>query len=284
MFSADSESHRRVALVIQYLGTHFYGWQRQPNHPSVQQTIEEAIAKVCGKVTVLHGAGRTDTGVHAAALVAHFDTSSLIPPQRWAKVLNAYLPEGILICGSTEVAGDWHSRFSATWRRYRYTIYTAAIPNLFVKQFSWHYYHDRLDEQLIHQALQPMLGEQDMAAFQRAGSSRPHSRLDLQEAICWRDGDFVHVEVQASGFLYGMIRLLVGQLVDVGCQRLSIEAFTSRWQEKRRIEVKYAAPPQGLCLLAIGYADNPFADHPFLKSASHQQTLALNDNHIITLV
>jgi tRNA pseudouridine38-40 synthase len=279
MFSADSVSPRRVALVIQYLGTHFYGWQRQPNHPSVQQTIEEAIAKVCGKVTVLHGAGRTDTGVHAAALVAHFDTSSLIPPHRWAKVLNAYLPEGILICGSTEVAGDWHARFSATWRRYRYTIYTAAIPNLFVKQFSWHYYHDRLNEQLIHQALQPMLGEQDMAAFQRAGSSRPHSRLDLQEAICWRDRDFVHVEVQASGFLYGMIRLLVGQLVDVGCQRLSIEAFTSRWQEKRRIEVKYAAPPQGLCLLAIGYADNPFAEF-----RSHQQTLALNDNHVITLV
>ncbi len=279
MFSADSESLRRVALVIQYLGTYFYGWQRQPNHPSVQQTIEEAIAKICGKVTVLHGAGRTDTGVHAAALVAHFDTSSLIPPQRWAKVLNAYLPEGILICGSAEVKSDWHARFSATWRRYRYTIYTAAIPNLFVKQFSWHYYHNRLDEQLIHQALQPMLGEQDMAAFQRAGSSRPHSRLDLQEAICWRDGDFVHIEVQASGFLYGMIRLLVGQLVDVGCQRLSIEAFTNRWQEKRRIEVMYAAPPQGLCLLAIGYAD-----HPFAESRSHQQTLALNDNHVITLV
>jgi tRNA pseudouridine38-40 synthase len=177
------------------------------------------------------------------------------------------------------VAADWHARFSATWRRYRYTIYTAAIPNLFVKPFSWHYYHDRLDEKLIHQALQPMLGEQDMAAFQRAGSSRPHSRLELQEAICWRDGNFVHVEVQASGFLYGMIRLLVGQLVDVGRSRLSVEAFTSIWQEKRRLEVKYAAPPQGLCLLAIGYAD-----HPFAEFASRKQTLGLNDNHVITLV
>jgi tRNA pseudouridine38-40 synthase len=81
MFSADSESPHRIALVIQYLGTYFYGWQRQPNHPSVQQTIEEAIAKICGKPTVLHSAGRTDTGVHAAAQVAHFDTSSVIPPQ-----------------------------------------------------------------------------------------------------------------------------------------------------------------------------------------------------------
>ena len=260
MFAADSDSTHRVALVIQYLGTHYYGWQRQPNHSSVQQTIEEAIAQICGKPTVLHSAGRTDTGVHAAAQVAHFDTSSMIPPHRWAKVLNTYLPEDILICGSAEVATDWHARFSAKWRRYRYTIYTAAIPNLFVKQFSWHYYLDRLDEQLIHHALQPMLGEQDMAAFQRAGSSRPHSRLEVQEALCWRDGDFVHVEVQASGFLYGMIRLLLGQLVDVGRSSLSVEAFTSRWQQKRRIEVKYAAPPQGLCLLAIGYVDHPFAE------------------------
>jgi tRNA pseudouridine38-40 synthase len=265
-FAADSEFTHRVALVIQYLGTHYYGWQRQPNHPSVQQTIEEAIAKICGKPTVVHSAGRTDTGVHAAAQVAHFDTSSMIPAHRWAKVLNSYLPEDILICGSVEVDKDWHARFSATWRRYRYTIYTAAIPNLFVKQFSWHYYHNHLDEKLIHHALQPMLGEQDMAAFQRAGSSRPHSRLQLQEAMCWRDGDYVHVEVQASGFLYGMIRLLVGQLVDVGRSSLSIEAFTERWQSKRRIEVKYAAPPQGLCLLAIGYPDHPFAGLPLSKT------------------
>ncbi|MBD2178498.1 tRNA pseudouridine(38-40) synthase TruA [Pseudanabaena sp. FACHB-1998] len=279
IFAVDPQSSQRVALVIQYLGTHYYGWQRQPNHPSVQQTIEEAIAKICGKPTVVHSAGRTDTGVHAAAQVAHFDTPSMIPPHRWAKVLNTYLPDDILICGSSKVPSDWHSRFSATWRRYRYTIYTAAIPNLFVKQFSWHYYHDRLDEQLIHEALQPMLGEQDMAAFQRAGSSRPHSRLELQEAQCWREGDFVHVEVQASGFLYGMIRLLVGQLIDVGCHRLSIEAFTSRWKDKRRIEVKYAAPPQGLCLLAIGYADNPFAEF-----ASCKQTLSLLDNQAISLI
>lgn len=277
--SADSEHVRRVALAIQYLGTHYYGWQRQPSHPSVQQTIEEAIAQICGKTTVIHSAGRTDTGVHAASQVAHFDTSSVIPPQKWAKVLNNYLPEDILICGSTEVASDWHARFSATWRRYRYTIYTASIPNLFVKQFSWHYYHDYLDEKLMRQALLHMLGEHDMAAFQRAGSSRPHSCLEVQEAQCWRDGDFVHVEVQASGFLYGMIRLLVGQLIDVGRSRLSVEDFTSRWQEKRRIEVKYAAPPQGLCLLAIGYADNPFTEF-----ASRKQTLGLTNNRAISLI
>ena len=118
-----------------------------------------------------------------------------------------------------------------------------------------------------------------MAAFQRAGSSRPHSRLQLQEAMCWRDGDFIHVEVQASGFLYGMIRLLVGQLVDVGRASLSIEAFTERWQSKSRIEVKYAAPPQGLCLLAIGYADHPFSEFALCK-----QTASLTNHHVLTLV
>jgi len=279
MLFAKSSSSRRVALAIQYLGTHYYGWQRQPNHRSVQQTIEEVISEICGKPTVLHSAGRTDTGVHASAQVAHFDTSSMIPPHKWEKVINSYLPDDILICRSTEVASDWHARFSATWRRYRYTIYTATSPNLFVSRFSWHYYHDRLNESLIHQALQPMLGNQDMAAFQRAGSSRPHSRLELQEALCWRDGDFVHIEVQASGFLYGMIRLLVGQLVDVGRSSLAIADFTDIWKQQRRTEVKYAAPPQGLCLLSIGYADNPF-----VELASRQQTLSLKTNQAITLV
>jgi len=279
MLFAKSSSPRRVALAIQYLGTHYYGWQRQPNHRSVQQTIEEVISEICVKPTVLHSAGRTDTGVHASAQVAHFDTSSMIPPHKWEKVINSYLPDDILICRSTEVASDWHARFSATWRRYRYTIYTATSPNLFVSRFSWHYYHDRLNESLIHQALQPMLGNQDMAAFQRAGSSRPHSRLELQEALCWRDGDFVHIEVQASGFLYGMIRLLVGQLVDVGRSSLAIADFTDIWKQQRRTEVKYAAPPQGLCLLSIGYADNPF-----VELASRQQTLSLKTNQAITLV
>jgi tRNA pseudouridine38-40 synthase len=101
----------------------------------------------------------------------------------------------------------------------------------------------------------------------------------MQQALCWRDGDFVHVEVQASGFLYGMIRLLVGQLVDVGRSRLAIADFTDRWQQQRRIEVKYAAPPQGLCLLAIGYPD-----HPFAQVRSRQQTLSLKDHQVITLV
>lgn len=251
-------SLQRIALLIQYLGTRFYGWQRQPNHRSVQEEIETAIASVVGHPVVIHAAGRTDTGVHAAAQVAHFDVMTLIPAHRWADVINARLPDDVLIRASAQVPADWHARFSASWRRYRYTIYTEARPNLFARSLSWHYYHAPLDESKMQQALAPMIGRHHMAAFQRANSSRPHAWVDLQFAECIRQDSFLYIEVQASGFLYGMMRLLVGLLVEVGRGDRSVESFTQLWQNERRHEVRYAAPPQGLCLLRVGYPDMPF--------------------------
>jgi tRNA pseudouridine38-40 synthase len=271
MVAVVDPSMHRVALVIQYLGTRFHGWQRQSNGTSVQQTIEDILTGICKHKVVLHAAGRTDTGVHASGQVAHFDTNSPVPPERWAKVLNAYLPADISIKASAAVSFDWHARFSATWRRYRYTIFTNATPNLFVRDYSWHYYLDPLDRDLIQAAIAPMLGKQHLAAFQRAGSKRPHAWLTVQEAICWREGDFVYLEMQASGFLYGMMRLLVGMLVEVGRSRLSASEFTRIWQQQRRCDVKYAAPPQGLCLLGVGYNNNPFAE---IMVGSHQRQVA----------
>jgi tRNA pseudouridine38-40 synthase len=259
MLATDPQPSQRVALVIQYLGTHFHGWQRQPNQRTVQEAIEAAIADVVGHPVVIHAAGRTDTGVHAAAQVAHFTVKTRIPAYRWADVLNARLPEDILIRASAAVSDDWHARFSATWRRYRYTIYTDARPNLFVRSTAWHYYYDRLDETLIQQALDPMVGRHHFAAFHRANSSRPHSWVDIQEAVCYRHDPFLYIEVQAGGFLYGMMRLLVGLLVQVGRGERSIDDFTRLWTEQKREEVKYAAPPQGLCLLRVGYPDLPFS-------------------------
>ncbi|MBW4441140.1 MAG: tRNA pseudouridine(38-40) synthase TruA [Plectolyngbya sp. WJT66-NPBG17] len=256
--STVQPSLQRVALLIQYLGTRFYGWQRQPNHRSVQEEIETAIGSVVGHRVVIHAAGRTDTGVHAAAQVAHFDVVSVISAHRWADVINARLPEDVLIRASAAVPSDWHARFSASWRRYRYTIYTEARPNLFARSLSWHYYHAPLDESKIQKALDPMIGRHHMAAFQRANSSRPHAWVDLQSAECVREGSFLYIEVQASGFLYGMMRLLVGLLVEVGRGDRSIQDFTRLWTEERRDEVRYAAPPQGLSLLRVGYPEMPF--------------------------
>lgn len=249
---------QRVALVVQYLGTHFHGWQRQPQHRSVQEEIEKAIQSVLLVPVTLHGAGRTDAGVHAAAQVAHFEAPSHIPAYRWASILNSRLPQDVLIRASAQVDKTWHARFSAAWRRYRYTIYTDACPNLFVRPFAWHYYHAPLDASLIQAALDPLLGRHHLAAFHRAGSSRAHSWVDVQAAECTRRGAFVQIELQASGFLYGMVRLLVGMLVEVGRGDRSPEEFTDLWQQQRRDLVKYAAPPQGLCLLRVGYPEFPF--------------------------
>lgn len=250
---------QRVALIVQYLGTHFYGWQRQLNQRTVQAELETVLSEVLGENrVVIHAAGRTDTGVHAAAQVVHFDARTRIPAHRWTSILNGRLPDDIVIRAAAPVPATWHARFSATYRRYRYTLYTAARPNLFVRPLVWHYYHAPLDETLIQAALDPLLGRHHLSAFHRTGSKRPHSWVDVQEAFCRRQGDFLSIEVQASGFLYGMMRLLVGLLVQVGRRERSQAEFTDLWRSERRDEVKYAAPPQGLCLLRVGYPENPF--------------------------
>jgi tRNA pseudouridine38-40 synthase len=248
---------QRVVLVIQYVGTYFHGWQRQLNHRTVQEEIETAIASVLGNAVVLHGSGRTDTGVHAAAQVAHFDAPYRIPAHRWAAILNSRLSEDVVITASAQVPSDWHARFSAVSRRYRYTIYTGKRPNLFVKPFSWHIYRVSLSAELMRQALMPMLGRQHLSAFHRAGSSRPHSWVDVQDVSVVEYAPFIQIEVQCSGFLYGMMRLLVGMLVEVGSATRSPESFTDIWKQERRQDVRYAAPPQGLCLLRVTYPEFP---------------------------
>lgn len=265
--SENLKSSRRVALVIQYLGTHFHGWQRQNGQRTVQEEIEKVLAAIEHRPVTLYGAGRTDAGVHAAAQVAHFETTGSIPPEKWATVLNTQLPKDILVLASAEVNSRWHARFSASWRRYRYTIYTDRQPNLFVRPFAWHYYYAPLDATQMQAALDPLIGKHDLTAFHRSNSGRAHSWVEVQEANCVRangcnskdsEGSFIHIEIQANGFLYGMVRLLVGLLVQVGKGERSPAEFTQLWVNQRRNEVKYAAPAHGLCLLRVGYPEFPF--------------------------
>jgi tRNA pseudouridine38-40 synthase len=253
-----SQSTQRVALAVQYVGTHLHGWQWQPNARTVQGEIESAIASVLGYAARLCGAGRTDTGVHAAAQVAHFDAPAFIPAHRWADVLNSRLPQDILIRSSAAVSPDWHAQFSAQWRRYRYTLYTSQYPNLFLRPFVWHYYHQYLDQGKIQTALDGMVGYHDMTAFHRARSGKSHSWVELQAAECNRQGAFLTVELQAKGFLYGMVRLIMGLVVKVGNGELSPEAFSQLWQHRQRERVKYSAPAHGLCQLRVGYDSCPF--------------------------
>ena len=271
MDNKESAKTKRVALVIQYLGTAFYGWQRQPHYQTVQEAIETAINRALAPEAwiPLHGAGRTDSGVHAAAQVAHFDVTSPIPAEKFAPVLNKQLPDEILIRASAEVPPNWHARFSATYRRYRYTLYTAATPNLFVFPWCWHYYYAPLDASAIAAAVKPLLGYHDLAAFCRAGSDRAHTWVKVQDVQCIRNGPFVEIEIQADGFLYGMVRLLVGLLVKVGTGELTPQEFAEIWQHKQRDRVKYSAPAKGLCLLRVGYEDFPFPPSIWFNSQPH---------------
>ncbi|PAX54176.1 tRNA pseudouridine(38-40) synthase TruA [Brunnivagina elsteri] len=259
MLESQTTEQERVALVIQYLGTHFHGWQRQAQHRSVQEEVEKAIAEIVGHHVNLHGAGRTDAGVHAAAQVAHFNVISKIPPHKWAAVLNKYLPSDILIRASSSVSPNWHAQYSAMYRRYRYTLYTDQRPNLFIKPFCWHYYHAPLDESLIQDALEPLVGKHDFGAFRRTNSKRAHSWVEVQEVTCDRDGSFIHIEIQADGFLYGMVRFIVGMLVQVAAGERTISNFTEIWKNQLREQVLHSAPAQGLCLLRVGYPDSTFS-------------------------
>ena len=245
---------RRLALLLQYEGAAYHGWQRQRHGPTIQATLEAAVCKLQpGFQGVVTAAGRTDAGVHAAAQVAHVDVTSPIPDHRWPQALNGCLPPDIRVLGSRAVSSQWHACFSACWRRYRYLLYNDPVPNLFLRSTSWHRYKTSLDEQRMAAALQPLLGYHDLRAFQRTGSSRSHAHTTIQAVDVQRWGNVVAVDVQCSGFLYGMMRLLVGQLVAVGEGRLPLTVFEQRWRLGKREEVQEAAPPQGLCFMGVGY-------------------------------
>ena len=250
----------RVALVFQYDGSGFKGWQNQKDSITVQGTLEEKIAELDPiRPVKAVAAGRTDSGVHASGQVVHFDCSGPIPMHKWASALNGRLPASIKVLEAVGVPSDWHACYSAKYRRYRYSIFNGSYPNLFLQNICWHKYRFKLDIDLMNHALNDLLGLHDFAAFQKAGSNRSNSLTTVQDVSISRDGDIVTVEIQASGFLYGMVRLLMGQLVAVGEKRLSVEKFIHRWRKGLRSEVKEAAPPHGLCLIRVGYEENIFS-------------------------
>ncbi len=260
---------RRLALQIQYLGTHFYGWQWQPGQRTVQQSLEEAVSRIARQPLRCTAAGRTDTGVHADAQAVHFATTKRLPPITWLRGLNSLLPEDIAVRAVAEVADDWHARFSAHWREYRYVIYNSDVPELFIRRTSWFYPYCRLDVEAMSEALATMVGHHDLRAFRRTGSVRPHSLVHVYAVECCREGAQISIRVRANSFLYGMMRLLVGALAEVGSGRWSVDAFQNLWKSGDREALKYAAPPQGLCLIGVGYASDPFSNNGNLNGRCH---------------
>ena len=250
---------KRVALIIQYDGSYFSGWQRQNNAISVQETIENALWQVSNQTIRTFAAGRTDAGVHASGQVLHFDIDYVIPGDRYSDVLNAKLPNSIVVLESVEVKNSWHACYSSIYRHYRYVINNSKIPNLFLNKWSWHRYQKVLDETSMIKALKGMQGEHDFFAFQKSGSNRLTSVTTIKKIKLERIDDLILIDIKATGFLYGMVRSIVGQLVLVGEKKITPEIFTERWTFKKKHDVRESAPANGLCFVNSVYNENVFS-------------------------
>ncbi len=249
---------KRIALIIQYDGSYYSGWQRQKNAISVQETIEDALLKISNQIIKTFAAGRTDAGVHASGQVVHFDIDFMIPSERYAHVLNNKLPLTIRVLESVEVKNNWHACYSAVYRHYRYVINNSRIPNLFLNHWSWHRYQKSLDEFSMSNALEGMKGEHDFFAFQKSGSNRSTSVTIIKNIELERIEELILIDIKATGFLYGMVRSIVGQLVLVGEKKITPEIFKDRWTSQKKCDVRESAPANGLCFVNAVYKNIVF--------------------------
>jgi tRNA pseudouridine38-40 synthase len=216
---------KRVALLVQYDGSSYSGWQRQKNATAVQEILEKSLLKITNNTVTTFAAGRTDAGVHASGQVVHFDVDCVIPGNRFSDVLNSCLPSTIRILESVEVKDGWHACYSAIYRHYRYVINNSKLPNLFINNWTWHRYQKNLDEVLMSNASKSMEGEHDFFAFQKSGSNRKNSITKIKNIDIKRVEDLILIDIKATGFLYGMVRLIVGQLVLVGYKKKYHQKF-----------------------------------------------------------
>lgn len=248
----ESGTTKNIRLTITYRGTKYVGWQFQRNGVSIEETLCTAIKTITGEDVTLYGSGRTDSGVHALAQVANFHTASSVPPEKFTPALNAHLPPDIRILVSEAVSADFHSRFSASGKAYRYQIDRGPVASPFYYDYAWHL-PEALDEVAMNEAVAHFVGEHDFAAFMATGSKvkdtvrRIHS-LDLE-----RRDNLLTLEVRGSGFLYNMVRIIAGTLVAVGQGKLLPDEIPAIITGKDRSQAGITAPAKGLFLAEVTY-------------------------------
>jgi len=254
-----------IVCGIEYDGTDYHGFQRQraTHGPTIQGTIEAAVARICGEISVVNGAGRTDAGVHASGQVIHFQTASRLTPPVWQRALNAVLPKTIVVRWAQEAPEGFHARFSASSRSYRYTIWSDRAPTALHARYS--YYCPRaLDVDLMLEASQLLLGYKDFGAFGHSpddtNPTKPgphHCFRTIKEARCVRQEkkELIYCDFAADAFLTGMVRRMVGTLLLVGQKRLCLEEFEQIVQRAEKTHPGSAAPPHGLCLVRVEYPE-----------------------------
>jgi tRNA pseudouridine38-40 synthase len=252
---------RRIRMTVEYDGTAYAGWQRQINAISVQQRLEEALQKLTGEETGVTGASRTDAGVHALGQVVHFDTQSRIPGEKFSYALNTMLPPDIRVRVSEETRADFHARFDAKGKLYRYLIHNHAHAPAIGRNTHAHAIYP-LNEEAMHEEAQCAVGTHDFRAFAASGSIVKDTVRTVYEARVLRDGDEVEVLVRGGGFLYNMVRILAGTLIDVGGGKRPPGAVARAIESCNRLDLGPTAPAHGLTLMRVYYDDDPAEDAP----------------------
>ena len=242
----------RVFLKIEYDGTEYCGWQIQPNLVTVQQKIEESITRLTGERVSVTGSGRTDSGVHALGQIAHFDTQSTIPAEKFSSALNQFLPNDVKVVESWQVDGDLHARYSAKRKTYRYKLYLSKNARPLMDR-----YMARVDFNLdigaMQTACEKFVGKHDFACFLASGSEVKDTVREIYFAKIDRQGEEITFTVCGNGFLYNMVRIMVGTLVKVGMGKLKAEEVGEILLSGDRKRAGITMPPQGLTLVSVEY-------------------------------
>jgi tRNA pseudouridine38-40 synthase len=247
---------RNLKLTLEYDGTDFRGWQWQPGLRTVQNVVEQALHQLTGEAVATHASGRTDSGVHALGQVIHFLTASAHPPAVIQKALNALLPRDVRVVAAAEVPQSFHATLDARSKRYRYLMDNRPIARPFLLRYAWHVYQP-LDAALMHRAAQSLLGRHDFRSFETEWPNRTSSVRTITEISVDRSGDDITIEVEADGFLYNMVRAIAGTLVLVGKGRRPESYVRDALLAEDRRQAGPNAPPQGLTLVRVSYAECP---------------------------
>lgn len=245
----------RYALGVEYDGSGFYGWQTQRQEPTVQASLEAALARVADHPVRVACAGRTDTGVHATCQVAHFDTDARRSPRSWVLGANSNLPDAVSVLWMQPVPDDFHARFSALARSYRYVILNRWIrPALEADRVSWQ--RRPLDHGAMNEAARALLGEHDFSAFRSSGCSANHPVREVQAVSVGRQADRVHLDITANGFLYHMVRNIAGSLMEVGLGERPVSWVGELLAGRDRTRAGVTAPPAGLYFTGVRYPEH----------------------------
>jgi tRNA pseudouridine38-40 synthase len=242
----------RIALGIEYDGTAYNGWQHQHNGVGIQSLVEKALSVVADEAIEVTCAGRTDSGVHASGQVVHFDSASERATHGWLLGANSNLPDDISVSWARAVDDEFHARFSATARHYRYRIFNQKARSSLNRHRAW-WVHQPLDEQLMQEGAEFLLGEHDFSTFRAAGCQASSPHRDVKSITITRNQSWISLEITANAFLQHMVRNISGTLVSVGSGERIPEWVKQILESRDRRQGGIAAPPHGLTLVGVTY-------------------------------